>query len=67
MLKLTPGVVMVSLLLAFTPCSSVSVVNFKHVIANWGMAGHFFQATHGVQVFYPFQGNIAFLYPLKTS
>ena len=32
----TNGVVLVSLLLTlFTPCSSVSTVNFEHVIADW--------------------------------
>ena len=37
-LKLTikTGVVLVSLLLAFTPCSNVSIVNVEHVIADWG-------------------------------
>ena len=37
-LKLTikAGVVLVSLLLTFTPCSNVSIVNVEHVIADWG-------------------------------
>ena len=36
--RTTLGVVLVSLLLTlnnFTPCSSVSIVNFEHVIADW--------------------------------
>ena len=36
--RMTPGVVLVSLLLTlniFPPCSSVSIVNFEHVIAGW--------------------------------
>ena len=36
--RTTPGVVLVSLLLTlniFTPCSSVSIVNFKQVKAGW--------------------------------
>ena len=36
--RTTLGVVLVSLLLTlnnFTPCSSVSIVNFEHVIAGW--------------------------------
>ena len=37
---MTPGVVLVSLLLLwayFTPCSSVSIVNFEHVISGLGV------------------------------
>ena len=37
--------------MSFTPCSSVSIVTFKHVIADCGMAGHFFLTTYGFQMF----------------
>ena len=36
--RTTPGIILVSLLLTlniFSPCSSVSIVNFKHVTAGW--------------------------------
>ena len=38
--RTTPGVVLLSLSLTsivnyFTPCSSVSIVNFEHVITGW--------------------------------
>ena len=36
--RTTLGVALMSLLLTltyFTPCSSVSIVNFEHVIADW--------------------------------
>ena len=39
--KDTIGFVLVSLLLTlniFTTCSTVSTVNFEHVLAGWGMA-----------------------------
>ena len=34
--RMTPGVVLVSLKY-FTPCSSVSIVNFKYVNTDWPM------------------------------
>ena len=42
-MKTTLRIVLVSILLnmnIFTPCSSVSIVNFEHVIADWEAVKH---------------------------
>ena len=51
----------------FTPCSSVSIVNFEHVIAGWVVLCAFYPIISHRGDINPLNATGFFLYPLKTS